>query len=264
MIEMVHAALLGVVQGLTEFLPVSSSGHLALFQVALGSVTSALAMDVVLHVGTLFAMLVYFRRELATLFRGLPADGVGGQEERRRLLLILAATVVTGVIGLSLKDSVEHFALSYRAAGIGFFLTTAVLLFGENRSKRILGEGRTAVSAPVWHALLIGAVQGAAVWPGLSRSASTIAIAVALGWGWQEAGRFSFLAAMPAIVGATLLTAREIHTLPLGPSLVGVFVSFITGLLALGLLMRFLRARRLWPFALYTFALGVFSLLKSL
>jgi undecaprenyl-diphosphatase len=111
--------------------------------------------------------------------------------------------------------------------------------------------------------LAIGAAQGAAVWPGLSRSASTIAVAVALGWAWTEAGRFSFLAAMPAIMGATLLTARDMQALPLWPSVVGVVVSFLVGWMALGLLMRFLRARRLWPFALYTFALALFSFYKS-
>ncbi|MBL8023234.1 MAG: undecaprenyl-diphosphate phosphatase [Elusimicrobia bacterium] len=263
MMELAQACLLGVVQGLTEFLPVSSDGHLTLFHAALGTHENALAMDVVLHVGTLLAMVLYFRRDLATLIRGVFAPNILGREERRRLGLIGAATVVTGIIGLSLKSSVEQFAASYRAAGIGFLLTAAVLLFGENRSKRTVGAGLTPVSAPVWHALFIGVVQGAAVWPGLSRSASTIALSVALGWSWQEAGRFSFLVAMPAIVGATFLTAREIQTLPLGPSLVGVLVSFLTGMLALGLLMRFLRARRLWPFALYTLGLGLFSLLKS-
>ncbi|MBL0057724.1 MAG: undecaprenyl-diphosphate phosphatase [Elusimicrobia bacterium] len=263
MSELGRAILLGVVQGLTEFLPVSSDGHLALCQWAFGSADASLAMDVVLHAGTLLAMILFFRRDLSALARGLPARTEEGRLERRRFLLVMAATLVTGVVGLSLKSRVEKLSASPSAAGIGFLLTAAVLLWGEHRARRRSGPGTRVVAAPVWQALVIGLVQGAAVWPGLSRSASTIAVALAFGWAWEEAGRFSFLAAMPAIAGATLLMAREMRALPLVPSLVGFGVSFVTGMAALGLLMGFLRARRLWPFALYTLLLGLFALLKA-
>lgn len=253
---------LGVVQGLTEFLPVSSDGHLTLLQAVWGAGPNALAMDVALHVGTLGSMVLFFRRDLLALMRSLMDRGPTTAVDRRQVLLILLATVVTGGIGLSLKPLVEERMASFGAAGAGFLLTTAVLLWGEKRG-RAPSRGWTVADAPLWHALLLGAVQGAAVWPGLSRSASTISVALVLGWRWEAAGRFSFLAAMPAIAGATLLTARDIAVLPKGPVLVGLFASFLVGTLALGLLMRFLAARRLWPFALYTFALGLWALLKA-
>lgn len=263
MSEIVRAVILGVVQGLTEFLPVSSDGHLALFQAAWVPGETTLAMDVVLHVGTLGAMVWYFRRDLLSLTQGLFHKPESGADQRRYVLMILLATVVTGAIGLGLKDRIETLSTSYRAAGIGFLCTSGVLMWGERRSRREGAGSQGPFTAPLWHALVIGAAQGAAVWPGLSRSASTIAVAVALGWAWSEAGRYSFLAAIPAIVGATVLTARDIHALPLVPSLTGAVVSFIVGWMALGLLMRFLRARRLWPFALYTFGLALYSFFKS-
>ncbi len=257
-----HAALLGLVQGLTEFLPVSSDGHLALFQAALGE--GSLAFDVVLHGGTLLSMAFFFRSDLARMGRGVfsPVNSRERVFERRRLLLIVAAAVPTGLIGLGLKGTVEKLSASLLAAGAGFLLTCAALLWGERHGRRP-GEGLPLSAVPLRHAVLIGLAQGAAVWPGLSRSASTIALALVLGWRWDDAGRFSFLAAMPAILGATLLTARDMGGLPLGPAVLGFAVAFTVGTLSLFLLMRFLAARRLWPFALYCLGLGLFCLLKS-
>jgi undecaprenyl-diphosphatase len=232
-----------------------------LFQAGFGHAETSLAVDVVLHVGTLLAMILYFRKDLVSLARSLVNRTAG--PERREMGLILAATAVTAAVGFGLKGTVEQLSASLGAAGIGFLLTAGFLLWGESRSRRRTGDLTVASRAPVWQALLIGLVQGAAVWPGLSRSASTIAVALAFGWKWEEAGRFSFLAAIPAICGATLLMARDVQALPVGPSVVGCVVSFLTGMVALRLLMGFLRARRLWPFALYTFALGLYALLKA-
>jgi undecaprenyl-diphosphatase len=106
-------------------------------------------------------------------------------------------------------------------------------------------------------------VQGAAVWPGLSRSASTISTALFLGWTWEEAGRLSFVMAIPAIIGATLLTAKDIAGLPdLTAVAAGIIVSFVVGLAALGFLMRFLKARKLWPFAVYTSLMAIYAFMK--
>jgi undecaprenyl-diphosphatase len=263
MIDTGTAVLLGVVQGLTEFLPVSSDGHLTLFQAGLGLDGPALALDVALHVGTLLAMVLFFRADIARLGAGLVGRGDANRAvDRRALVLILIATVVTGGIGLSLKPWVERVTASYGAAAIGFFLTTLVLLRGERAGKRPARVADPA-AAPLWHALVIGAAQGLAVWPGLSRSASTISVALVLGWAWPAAGRFSFLAAIPAIAGATLLTARDMTALPVGPTVAGLAASFLVGWAALALLMKFLAARRLWPFALYTMGMCFFALFKS-
>lgn len=256
-----HTVLLGIVQGITEFLPVSSDGHLTVFQAALGE--GSLALDVALHLGTLFSMVFFFRRNIQTLFTALLRPQTpGAPQERRQALLILTATLPTGIVGLGLKHTVESLTASWTAAGVGFLVTASLLLWGERRGKNP-AERLAFSAAPLWHAVGIGLAQGLAVWPGLSRSASTIAVALALRWSWEDAGRFSFLAALPAIAGATLLTARDMNAIPLGPTLVGIVVSFIVGTLSLSLLMRFLAARRLWPFAFYCLGLGLFALYKG-
>lgn len=255
--------VLGIVQGLTEFLPVSSDGHLALSRNLL-SVSSdhALALDVSLHIGTLGAMLVFFRKDLLRLAVSLGgAKTEEASEDRRRILLIGAATVVTGAVGLLLKAPVERFNSFMPAVAVGFLATTAFLLGG------ILGGNSRVVyplrEIPLWHALVLGLVQGLAVWPGLSRSGSCIGTALLLGWGWKESGRFAFLMAFPALAGAMLLTAKDMTALghP-GTILLGVAVSFATGLGALALLMRFLEARKLWPFAVYTGVLAIYAFVK--
>jgi undecaprenyl-diphosphatase len=189
-VTVLRAALLGLVQGLTEFLPVSSDGHLALFQAAFGE--GSLALDVALHAGTLLSMLLFFRSDLVRLLAGLTSrtDDEPRALERRRLLLIVIATVPTGLIGLGLKHTVERLSMSLVAAGLGFLITAAFLLAGERRGRR---EGGLSLrDIPLWHPVLIGLAQGAAVWPGWSRSASTIGLALVLGWRWDDAGRFSF------------------------------------------------------------------------
>jgi undecaprenyl-diphosphatase len=263
-LNLFHVVILGLVQGLTEFLPVSSDGHLAIFRNLMHVPSEhALALDVSLHIGTLAAMLVFFWKDILRLVGSLSPGRTDppAMEDRRRIMLIAAATVVTGVVGLSLKGPVERFNSFLPAAGLGFLATTAFLLAG------ILGGNSRVVYSlpeiPLWHALVLGLVQGLAVWPGLSRSGSTIATALFLGWGWKESGRFAFLMAFPALVGAMILTAKDMTALghP-GLILTGIGVSLFTGLGALALLMRFLEARKLLPFAVYTGLLALYAFVK--
>lgn len=250
-----QVALLGVVQGLTEFLPISSDGHLAVFQSFLPRVASPLALDVALHVGTLLAMLVFFYQDLFRLGRGVfSTQEVERQGARADLRWVAVVTLVTGGVGLGLKHVVEGVTTSLFWAGVGFALTTVWLLVGVWAGRRVASGLRRGDGA----ACVMGLVQGAAVWPGLSRSGSTIGLALLLGWDWERAGRMSFIMAIPAIFGATLLEARDISQLPLGMVGVGIAVSFVTGLMALGVLMKFLRARKLWPFAAYTGLMTLF------
>jgi undecaprenyl-diphosphatase len=266
-----QAALLGAVQGVTEFLPVSSDGHLALFQAGLGLEDASLALDVALHAGTLVAILLFFARDLAGLFRSLVARAPGPAElaDRRRVWLIAVATVPTGIIGLSLKGAVEARVTSYGAAGIGFLLTALILAAAAlRRSPADGGEpsepwGAKKDGLPWGHALALGVAQGAAVWPGLSRSGSTIAVALLLGWSWREAGRFSFLMALPALAGALLLSAKDIASLPGDTVAVGFTTALVVGCLSLAVLMRFLRARRLWPFSIYCALAGAYALVRA-
>lgn len=254
-----QAAALGVVQGLTEFFPVSSDGHLSLLRIFLNVKEAPLALDVAMHVGTLGSILVVFRRDLAAMARSVFfSDEAWTAGERRRAVLIVAACAVTGVIGLGLKDAVERFNASVLATSAGLAGTAAFLFLGEWRLRREKGDAFP--SAPLWHALLLGLVQGLAVWPGLSRSGSTIATAMLLGWRWESGARFSFLMAVPATAGAIALLSRDITHLPVGPTLLGAAVSFAVGCAAIWGLMRFLRARLLWPFAVYCAALAALAL----
>jgi undecaprenyl-diphosphatase len=258
------ALVLGVVQGLTEFLPISSDGHLALFRNLLRVPPEhALALDVSLHVGTFLSILVFFRRDLASLAQGVLSRAPSPERslERRRFLFICLATATTAAIGFALKGPVEAVNSFLPAAGLGFLLTTMFLLGGELGATSRLTYALPEMS--LWQPLLLGAVQGLAVWPGLSRSGSTIGLALFMGWSWTDAGRFSFLMAIPALLGAMLLTAKDMAALP-HPGIValGALVSFATGLAALRLLMAFLSARRLWPFAVYTAFLAFYAMLK--
>lgn len=256
--------VLAVVQGLTEFLPVSSDGHLAVFRDLLHIPShNALALDVALHGGTFMAILVFFRQDLRQLVVGFFSRTASPERAlaRRQVLFIAIATVATGVIGLGLKGMVEDVNSFLPAVGVGFLLTTMFLLGGELGATSRLTY--TFAEMSLWQPLLLGLVQGLAVWPGLSRSGSTIGLALFMGWSWPDAGRFSFLMAIPALGGALLLMAKDMAGLP-NPGLVavGVAVSFVTGLASLALLMRFLAGRRLWPFAIYTIVLAIYALLK--
>jgi undecaprenyl-diphosphatase len=253
--------LLGVVQGLTEFLPISSDGHLALMQNFLRMQEASLALDVALHVGTLGSMLFFFRKDLGALARGVwTGEPAVRSRETRRLVYIGLATVFTGAVGFSLKPYVEAYLYSLTAAGAGFLVTTLFLLGGEWAFRR--NKTRLFENIPWWHLVVLGIVQGAAVWPGWSRSGSTIGAALLLGWRWEDAGRFSFLMAIPAIAGATLLLARDIVGLNPGVTIVGAAVAFVTGCASLYVLMKFLAARCLWPFAVYCGVVGIWAVMR--
>lgn len=250
---------LGILQGVTEFLPISSSGHLTLLKSLWELQGASLALDVALHVGTLGAIVLYFFKDIRQLLWG--AVGRLGPDasrtERKKIVYIVLATVPTALIGLYLKGTVERLNLSALAAGAGFIVTALFLAGGEWGFRRTPREWN---AVPWWHAVLLGIVQGGAVMPGVSRSGVTIALALLLGWRWQEAGRFSFFMAVPAIVGALVLSVADMAAYGLGFLLVGFGVSFLVGCVALYVLMSFLSARCLWPFAVYCTILGSFAL----
>lgn len=249
-------AALGVIQGATEFLPVSSSGHLRLAELAVGGMPASLALEVALHVGTLGAVVLYYRRDLFELVRGvLP----GGDPEARALATqVVIASIPTALIGLGLKKAgVEH--LGGFAVGLGLLWTSAA-----NFSTAHSGGGQQTLD-PV-RAFVLGVVQGLAVLPGVSRSGSTIAAAMALGIPGKEAARFSFLCSVPAVAGAALLTAKDMveamsgdgaASLDLTAVLTGMALAFAVGYACLAFLIRQIDGGsfRLWGF--YTLALGL-------
>lgn len=255
--------VLGFLQGLTEFLPVSSSGHLALAQNLLQFSEAPLPFDVMLHVATMAATLLYFRRDVLSLL-GDWLSGFTGTEGRRRPgwrfgWAVIAGTVVTVAVALPLKDLVESWMMSLLAVGCAL-LVTSLLLWTAGGFP--CGEGRVSLKT----GLLVGLAQGLAVVPGISRSGSTIVAGLALGLSRDEAFRFSFLLSLPAILGAILLQIDEAGgvtglagNLPSG-WLFGALVAFGSGYAALALLRRIVTLGRWRGFALYCLVLGGVSI----
>lgn len=273
-----HAILLGLIQGLTEFLPVSSTAHLTLAEHLLVGRGMPLAFDVLLHVGTLLALFLYFRRELLKVVRGL----LGRDEEGRRLgLLLLAAMVPTGILGLATR-TVKELAKEHLWIYGACLLLTAALLAGANALARAR-PGRELRELTAADALAVGAIQGLGGGFGLSRSGSTIAMGVFRGLALPASARFSFLLGIPTIAAAALVETRGLlkpllRHQPLPPELafpggnvspavaclVGVAVSAAAGYLAIGLLDRFTRKPRLLGFAAYCVAAGALMLVLGL
>jgi len=256
------AAALGALQGLTEFLPVSSSGHVAIGTHYLDVHEGSLAFVVALHLGTLLATIFLFRRDVTSLLKEA-LDGVRDPSrfratpEGRTLLGIAIATIVTVFLGLSLENMAKTFAENVGLVGYGFLISAAVLLASG------VAEGDTD-EVSFLQAIVIGVAQGIAVLPGISRSGATIAVALLLGIRGNAAFRFSFLASLPAIMGAAVYEAAGSEGLgSLGPSVwVGGAVALVTGYLALVILRRIILVGRMWMFAIYLIPLGLFLITR--
>jgi len=267
-----QAFLLGVVQGLTEFLPVSSSAHLVFTQHLLGFAESLVFFDVILHLGTLAGLLVFFAADIASLLRD-SLTGVSLLLRRKSMekiaeiapysrwaLGILVASVPTALMGFLFKDWFESLFGSLRSTGFFLFGTTAILAL----TKWVQPNDRRIEQARYWDFLIIGLLQGVAIAPGISRSGATIAAALFRGLRREDAFRFSFLLSIPAILGAGLLEWGEgFASWPWGwPALgVGFLVSAVVGYLSLHFLARITRQGKLHWFGLYTLLLGLLIIL---
>lgn len=259
--------VLGLVQGATEFLPVSSSGHLVIGGELLGHHELAIRDVVILHVGTLVGMTVFFRDELRVLL-GLGSGVTTTHDIPRdvwRLWRNLAiGTAVTVMIAFSARSWFESAFESLLAVGCGLFVTATALLLTAKLALRRATRGVDEMT--MLDAGLIGLVQAFAIWPGVSRSGSTISAGLALGIRQEAAARFSFLLAFPAIGGATLdsvldgASANGIEQAPIAPVLVGAGVAALSGYLALVLLFHIFRRTSLAGFAYYCFAAGALAL----
>lgn len=247
-----NAILLGIVQGLTEFLPISSDGHLAIAQYFLGLREPMLSFDVLLHIGSLLAILLYYRKRVFDLSVSLVSPR-RVPEGRRLVLMIIVASIPTALVGLSFKPLVESLALSPAAVAM-FWLLTAALLFAVARMT--LGS-KTIREIRVSDALLIGLFQGLAVLPGASRSGLTLAMGVMCGLHPKQAADFSFLIVIPAIFGAIFLQREDLMALA-GPEqtvqLIGALTSAVVSFIAIWLLIKLLQRRVIQPFAWYLVA----------
>lgn len=258
MLEMV---ILGLVQGLTEFLPVSSTAHLIFAESFLGISRPGILLEAVLHLGTALAALVLFRDDVRRLLAGwwstfVPAAERDGRATYRRLAwLIILATAVTAAIGLLFASQFERMYGSLRGVAFQLILTGVILLLARERGNRQMTEIRIPGAA------VLGLMQAVSIIPGISRSGATIAGGMWAGLRRDEAARLSFLIAIPSVAGAGLFGLKDLQAgaaLGYGPShlALGFVISLISGIVAIKWLLSAVRRGRLGVFAVYCFVVG--------
>ncbi|MGA7992799.1 MAG: undecaprenyl-diphosphate phosphatase [Thermoanaerobaculia bacterium] len=264
-----QAVLLGAVQGLTEFLPVSSTAHLALAQRFLpGFAQPGILFDVLLHVGTLAAVVLYLRERLAGIFGGLVSSDSGARRAAWKLAgLLLLAVSLTGAVAMPLKDVAVSGMTEFRRMGAALCATSVLLLVAQRVGRRRGEGGLTLEEIRPREAFAVGACQAlSAVFHGLSRSGNTISVGLFSGLSRRAAAEFSFLLSIPTILAAAAvenLHAYRHHTGPLSDGsslpayLVGMAVSAVVGYFAVGFLLKVVVAMRLTPFIVYCAVLGV-------
>ena len=245
MISYLQAIILGAVQGLAEFLPISSSAHLILVPWLLKWQDPGLAFDVALHLGTLLALLIYYRDEWIAMARSV----AGGQSAERRLLqLLIVASVPGAIIGLAFEKQAETTFRSPLLIAIAMAVLAVLLWLFDKLSP----QKRTMSEMTYWDALVIGFSQALAIIPGVSRSGATITMARAVGVERGDSANFSFLMATPIIAGAGLVEARKLFHEGLDWSVgLGFISAAVFGLVAIAFLIRYVRTRDYVVFAVY-------------
>ena len=258
MADALWAIVLGMVQGATEFLPVSSSGHLLILYHLRGVPMEALAMTAFLHLGTFLAVLMFVRREVGELFKALkgcfsPISSFKEDKWFRVLIYTVVSTFVTIVLALPFESKLEGIFedLSWMV-GV-FYVFTAILLLISDRLRGTM----KVESLGFLKAILIGCFQALAVLPGVSRSGSTIFAGIMVGLQRDEALKYSFILSLPVTLGAGLLSLKEVVATPVFPVVSGFVTSLFVGLLALKVLKMVVRLRRLSVFAFYCLFLGI-------
>ena len=272
----IEAIILGIIQGLTEFLPVSSSGHLVLFQQLFGLKEAELFFDVCVHLGTLVAVIVVFHREIQNIIAALLRivslarqkktilQQIESDPELKMVLLIVIGSIPTAVLGLMFKSIADQLFSSSFLTGLMLMLTGLLLWLTRRANPNNKGAGIEDFSRT--KAFTIGIVQGLAIIPGISRSGSTISIGLLLGIDREVAARYSFLLSIPAIVGAGALSLKDglSQTDPaIRLSLLGAAAAALVGYAALKVLLRMVKKGRLYVFAPYCWLVGILAILLS-
>ncbi len=285
-----QSLILGLVQGIAEFLPISSSGHLEVVKKIMDLEEVPLLFDVSLHMATLLAVVLFFRRKIWELLKafGRMISGRKYKEEglseaeceakdknyRRYILAVVIATIITGAIGLVTSKIIPDLPIIYVCTG---FIITAIILILSSVIERIHMKKSAAANetSPVpanqkapnwWQSIIIGIAQGFGTLPGISRSGSTIAGSLFCGVDRAQAGEFSFICSIPAILGAFILELKDldgISSIGAMPLVVGFAVAFVSGYLALTWLMRLIKKGRLEYFASYLVPLGIVGIVLS-
>ncbi|HHV71963.1 MAG TPA: undecaprenyl-diphosphate phosphatase [Clostridia bacterium] len=266
-----HSIILGIVQGLTEFLPISSSGHLVLVQELLGIKQPGMAFEIFAHLGTLVAVFIVYKREIWNMIAAVPAlfnksyRRVNDIEQRkaiRMIGLVTIASIPTAIIGILFKPIFETLFESVKTVGYGLIVTGFLLWAVENKKS---GKKGILKIRPL-DAILVGVVQGCAIVPGISRSGSTISASLFVDIERETAAKYSLILSIPPILGSALLDIKDfIQTgagaMPLGHLGIVFISSALSGLLAIKLLLRILKKESLKPFSFYCWALALVILI---
>lgn len=267
--EYIEAILLGILQGISEFLPISSSGHLVLAEALFGLESEGITFEVVVHFGTLFSILFFYRKILSGLARGVwkqltlwlqePSSIKDSNPETRLAGFIILSMMPAMAVGLLLKDQIESLFDNPVVVSI-FLIITGTLLFSTRFMKS--GDGKINVR----RALAMGIAQAFAVLPGISRAGSTIAMGIFCKTDREEAATFSFLMVIPVIAGAMLLEIVELLQGDLSGISIQILVfgfisAFVSGYLSLGTLIQLLKKQKFYLFSLYCWVVGIFGLI---
>ncbi len=262
-----QAAILGLIQGFTEFLPVSSSAHLVLAPAYFGwefGEAQAFVFDVLVQWGTLVAVIIFFWGDLLPIVRAtllsLRTRKLDDPHARLGWLIVLAS-IPAALIGLLVKDAIQAIFVNAGLAGWLLLVTAVLLIMAEVVGKRL----REMETIQPLDALIIGAFQALALLPGISRSGATIAGAMSRNLKREAAARFSFLLSVPVMIGAGLLALLDLKDIPeagtfVAPLLIGFLVAALVGYWSIKWLLKFLATRSLYPFAIYCIVLGGFSI----
>ncbi len=255
-----QAVVLGVVEGLTEFLPVSSTGHLTIAEQLLGLEVddpSVTAFTAVIQVGAIAAVLVYFRRDIGRIasawFRGLVKPELRGTVDHRMGWYIIGGSIPIGVVGLLAKDVITGPLRSLWVVAAGLILWSAVILYAERHAS----QKRPETAMTMRDALLMGLMQCAALVPGVSRSGATISAGLLLGLDRVAATRMAFFLGIPALTAAGLYELKDVHGVGLGPTAVGTLVSFIVAYASVAWLLKFVSHHSIGKFVPYRVGLGL-------
>ncbi|NPV55846.1 MAG: undecaprenyl-diphosphatase UppP [Anaerolineae bacterium] len=264
-----QSIILGFVQGITEFLPISSSAHLVLVPYILGwqlQPEIVFPFDVLVQLGTLLAVIIYFAKDIANIiqsfFRCLRKKTPFSEPESRLGWLILLATIPAGVFGLLLKSEVEYAFSNPVATAVFLIITGALLIIAEKLGKNTKNLSDTNVPDAIW----IGIGQACAIFPGISRSGATIAVGMLRNLKREDAARFSFLMSIPVMLAAGLLGILELSTLQnlsgsISLVIIGTAIAAITGYFSIHFLLQFLKRSKLTWFAYYCFTIAAITFL---
>jgi len=261
MSDTVLSFVLAVIQGLTEFLPISSSAHLLLPSLLFGLNDLGLSFDIAVHAGTLIAVIYYFRKEIALMLKSFFLSDKNLLPHRNLAISLIVATIPIVIVGLFVKDLIEQRIFNVEHIAIANIIFAGILLFAYLKRKDI----KNLYSVTLYSALFVGVFQSLALFPGASRSGTAITAALLLGFNLKDASKFSFMLSIPTIFGALVLLIIEMQStleaFNFMNLIIGFFISMIIAFLTIKLFLKFVERIGMIPFVIYRIILGVFLII---